>query len=214
MSVRQVASEILDHLPADDPEAVRSRRDLRLINFLMGNDRWLCRTARRFPKVAARGVVELGAGTGVLSAKLAAAFPHASITACDLAPRPDGLPEKVVWKCGDLLSGQCGLSGGVLVANLFLHHFEGPALRQLGRLCENFDLVVLNEPDRARLPHILGCAFWPLVNRVTWHDMHVSIRAGFARGELQAMMGLDPARWVIAETSTWRGARRVLCWCR
>ena len=205
-----VAPEILDHLPADDPEAARARRDLRLINFLMGNDRWVCRTIRRFPEIAARGVVEWGAGAGVLSAKLASAFPHASITACDLAPRPAGLPEKVLWKCGDLLSSDSGLSGGVLVANLFLHHFEGPALRQLGRLCENFDLVVLNEPARARLPHVLGCALWPLINRVTWHDMHVSIRSGFAEGELEAMMGLDPANWAITGTSTWRGARRVL----
>jgi hypothetical protein len=39
--LRQVLPEILDHLPADDPEAIGSRRDLRRINFLMGNKRWI-----------------------------------------------------------------------------------------------------------------------------------------------------------------------------
>jgi hypothetical protein len=212
MGMRKVVPEILDHLPADDPEALRSRRDLQRINFLMGNERWLCRMVKNFPEVASRGVVELGAGDGRLSAKLATAFPHAPITACDLAPRPDELPPHVVWKRGDLLSESCELGGGVLVANLFLHHFEGSALRRLGRLCENFEVLVFNEPDRAWFPHLLGFTMWPMVNRVTRHDMHVSIRSGFARGEMQAMMGLDAAAWAIAETSTWRGARRVLAY--
>ena len=39
--LRQVLPELLDHLQADDPEAIRSRRDLRVINFLMGNERWI-----------------------------------------------------------------------------------------------------------------------------------------------------------------------------
>jgi hypothetical protein len=210
MSGRQVFPEILDHLAADDPAALRSRRDLERINFLMGNERWICRMVRKFPDLAARGVVELGAGDGRLSAKLASAFPHVSITACDLAPRPDGLPHHVTWKQRDLLAGECELNGGILVANLFLHHFEGAALRKLGRMCENFEVLVFNEPDRASFPHLLGFAMWPMVNHVTRHDMHVSIRGGFAQGELQAMMGLDPVGWSIAETSTWRGARRVL----
>jgi hypothetical protein len=213
VSVRIVVSEILDHLPADHVEAVRSRRDLQLINFLMGNDRWLCQQLRRFPEVAARGIVEWGAGEGRLSAKLAGLFPHSSITACDLAPHPDSLPQQVIWKSGDLLSVAGDLRGGVLVANLFLHHFEGPALRQLGRLCENFDLLLFNEPDRALLPQLLGFAMWPVINRVTRHDIHVSIRAGFAKGELPAVMGIDSAAWTITETSTRRGARRLLA-CR
>lgn len=102
------------------------------------------------------------------------------------------------------------MTGGVLVANLFLHHFEGESLRMLGKLCGGFEVVVFSEPDRAILPHMLGVLLWPAINRVTRHDMHVSIRAGFAAGELPELMGLEPEKWTFRETSTWRGARRVI----
>jgi hypothetical protein len=38
---RVVKPEILDDLPMDDPSARASRADLRRINFLMGNERWI-----------------------------------------------------------------------------------------------------------------------------------------------------------------------------
>ena len=208
--MRLVKPEILDHLPPEDPEARRSRADLRRINFLMGNERWVCKTARRFPEAASRGIVELGAGDGKLAGKLAGIFPHASVTACDLAPRPGSLDARVHWKQGDLLSGDTEFRGGILIANLFLHHFEGEALSQIARLCEGFEVLLFNEPDRAMLPHVLGATMWPAINRVTRHDMHVSINAGFAVGEMTDMLGLTKEAWRIEETSTWRGARRVL----
>lgn len=210
MGTRVVKPEILEHLAADDPEALRSRLDLRRINFLMGNERWICRTIRKFPEAAARGIVELGAGDGALAGMLARIFPSTRITACDLAARPAGLDARVHWRRGDLLSDGSPLSGGVLVANLFLHHFEGDSLRCLGRICGEFEVVIFNEPDRAMLPHMLGASMWPMINRVTRHDMHVSIRAGFAAGELPGLLGLDRKTWRFHETSTWRGARRVL----
>ncbi len=210
MKPRIVRPEILDHLPPDDPEAQRSRRDLRLINFLMGNERWICRTIRRFPEAAARGIVELGSGDGGLLAKLATMFPGVGLTGCDLAPRPAMLDERVDWKQGDVLAGRETPGGGVLVANLFLHHFQGEALLNIGKLSDGFELLVFSEPDRGALPHVLGSLMWPFINRVTRHDMHVSIDAGFTRGELPALLGLDPREWRFSETSTWRGARRVI----
>lgn len=212
MKARSVLPEILDHLPADDPKAVRSRRDLRRINFLMGNERWVLRTIQNFPDAAARGIVEIGAGDGALISKLAALFPTVELTACDLAPRPAALNPRVQWQQGDLLSDRHDLSGGVLIANLFLHHFEGDSLRTLGTLYQEFEVVIFCEPDRAMIPHLLGASIWPWVNRVTRHDMHVSINAGFTKGELPALLGLKPERWEFSETSTWRGGRRVLGW--
>lgn len=212
MIPRTVKPEILDHLPADDPESRRSRRDLRLINFLMGNERRVCRAIRKHPQAAAKGIVEFGAGDGVLAGKIARIFPSSQVIACDLAPRPEGLDERVVWVQGDILAAGSPPSGGVLVANLFLHHFGGQALHALGKLCGNFEVLVFNEPDRAAMPHLLGATLWPLINRVTRHDMHVSIRAGFAAGEIRDFMGLDRQTWHLRETFTWRGARCVLGW--
>lgn len=209
---RSVIPEILDHLPADDPEAMRSRRDLRRINFLMGNERWVCRTVEKFHTVARRGIVEIGAGDGHLCGKLARLFPQAAVSAYDLAPRPEGLPERVLWQRGDLFTMPPPADGGVLVANLFLHHFERGPLESLGRWADGFDAMVFSEPDRARLPHVLGGLMHPWINRVTKHDMHVSITAGFTGGEIASFLGLDPVRWQVRESSTWKGARRVVCW--
>ncbi len=213
MPDRVVIPELLDHLPADDPEALRSRRDLRRINFLMGNERWVCRTLRRFPAEAGRGVVEIGAGDGVLCNQLARLFPTAPVTAHDLAPRPADLDARVRWQRGDVFATTAPEQGGVLVANLFLHHFEKDALADLGRWMANFEVLVFNEPDRSRTPHLLGWLMDPWINRVTRHDMHVSIDAGFTAGEIARWLGLDRTRWKISETSTWRGARRVIA-CR
>jgi trans-aconitate methyltransferase len=207
---RSVIPELLDHLPVDDPHAMRSRRDLRRINFLMGNERWVRRTLARFPAATRSGIVELGAGDGGLCTALATAFPETPVTAIDLAPAPGRLPPQVKWLRGDLFTQPPPAPGGVRIANLFLHHFEGDSLAALGRWMDNADLLVINEPDRAVLPHWLGRLMHPWINHVTRHDMHVSITAGFAAGEIQQLLGLDPTRWTFEETSTWRGSRRVV----
>ncbi len=212
MQERSVNPELLDHLPADDPHAMRSRRDLRGINFLMGNERWVCRTLKRFSEAAGKGVVEIGAGDGQLCGKLARLFPTSHLTAYDLAPAPTGLPPPVKWLCGDLFNQPPPAPGGVRIANLILHHFEADALKTLGRWVENADLLVFNEPDRSTLPHWLGRLMHPCINHVTRHDMHVSITAGFRAGEIQSYLGLDPGCWKIEESCTWRGARRLICW--
>ncbi len=212
MPSRVVIPEILDHLPATDPEAQRSRRDLRRINFLMGNERWVCRALQRCPEIVGRGIVEIGAGDGQLCGKMNHLFPQATVTAYDLAPRPVDLDSRVSWQQGDLFATSPPDAGGVRVANLFLHHFEGEALRDLGRWCENGELLVFCEPDRARLPHLLGGLMHPFINRVTRHDMHVSITAGFAAREIPRLLRLDSNCWKFEETWTWRGARRMIGW--
>ena len=67
---RRVVAEILDHLPPDDPRAVRSRRDLRLVNRIMGHAALLAR-ALDPAMTAPRRLVELGAGDGTLLLRLA-----------------------------------------------------------------------------------------------------------------------------------------------
>jgi hypothetical protein len=211
MKNRIVEPEILDHLPHDDPAARRSRLDLRRINFLMGNECRILRALKLFPDAAASMICEIGAGDGDLAAKIRRRFPNIRITACDLAPRPAGLDPAIDWRSGDVFQ-HAPPTGGVLVANLFLHHFEGEDLRLLGKICEGFDVLIFNEPDRSRIAAFLGTLLHPFVNHVTRHDMQVSIRAGFRSGEMAALLGLDASHWKIRETSTWRGARRVIAW--
>ncbi|NJM37251.1 MAG: class I SAM-dependent methyltransferase [Akkermansiaceae bacterium] len=134
---RIVVPELLDSLPADDAEAQRSRRDLRRINFLMGNDRWVLGAIRKFSEAAGRGIIEIGTGDGFLCGKMAGLFPGVTVLAYDLAPRPGNLSECVVWQQGDLFEMPPPRSGGVLIANLFLHHFEGAALTALGKWMES-----------------------------------------------------------------------------
>ncbi len=211
MKTRIVEPEILDNLPHDDPAARRSRSDLRRINCLMGNDRWVLATLANISIKSASMICEIGAGDGVLVEKIQRRFPNSRVTACDLVPRPTGIQSSIDWRSGDLFH-QAPPSGGTLVANLFLHHFEGEQLHRLGNLCDGFDVLIFNEPDRSAIAALLGTLLHPFVNHVTRHDMQTSIRAGFRTGEIADLLGLDPSLWRIRETSTWRGARRVLAW--
>lgn len=211
MIPRVVVPELLDGLPPEDAAARRSRRDLRWINFLMGNERWVLRCLRG-EKALAAGCIEWGAGTGELTAKIARAHPEAAVMACDLVPRPPNWDDRVAWFQGDLLSAPLPMRMGVVVMNLFLHHFEGEALATLARRCAQAEALVINEPLRARWPHALGWLLWPLINELTRHDLHASLRAGFAPGELPALLRLRENGWHWRERVSWRGAVRLQAW--
>lgn len=206
---RRVEPEILDGLDPDDPEALRSRRDLALINGLMGNHAWILRVLAGRPELAA-GVVEWGAGDGGLLMRLARAFPGVPLAGVDLAPRPAGLAGAIGWRTGDVFDHAVDARGGVLVANLFLHHFEADQLGRLGGNLAGFRALCLVEPYRWEGALVAGAMMSPFVNRVTRHDMRVSIEAGFQPGELPTWLGLDPGCWEISERSSWRGGLRVL----
>jgi hypothetical protein len=112
--MRKLTPELLDHLPHDDPGALRSRADLRRINFFMGNERWI---TSMIPENT-RHITEIGAGEGHLLTRLAGKFPQAEITAYDLAPRPNHLSHAVKWIQGDLFTQAPPAHGGTLIANL------------------------------------------------------------------------------------------------
>src|SRR5687767_13895916 len=67
---RHIEPELLDDLPADDPRAIRSRRDLRRVNTFMGHPGLVTRALRR-PPAPLRFLVELGAGDGTLLLRVA-----------------------------------------------------------------------------------------------------------------------------------------------
>ncbi|WP_035613850.1 hypothetical protein [Haloferula sp. BvORR071] len=208
---RLVEPEIIDQLPPDHPDVVRSRRDLKMINFLMGNERWIARKIRAFPAALGRGVIEIGAGEGTLLASLARKHPGISLRGCDLAPRPAGLPAAIAWDQRDVFEVLSEVSGGgVLAGNLFLHHFEDHELPRFTPLLQKFEVLAFNEPFRTQQTIRDATMMLPLVGRATKHDMLVSIRAGFTHGELPRLLGLDPAQWRISEETTWRGGIRML----
>ena len=205
--MRKLTPELLDHLPHDDPGAMRSRADLRRINFFMGNERWI---ASAIPENT-HHITEVGAGDGHLLARLAGKFPQAEITAYDLAPRPAHLPLSVKWIQGDLFAQAPPAHGGTLIANLFLHHFTVPKLCELGAWMRDFDTLLINEPLRALLPLMLGKLAAPFIHPITRHDMRVSIEAGFQPGELAETLALPQHGFVYREITDWRGAIRLVC---
>lgn len=210
---RIVEPEIIDQLPADHPDVLRSRTDLRVINFLMGNERWIARKIDESPGARVNGVLEIGAGEGTLLERIARKHPGIPLTACDLAPRPARLADAIRWDQRDVFECLAEASGGILAANLFLHHFEDPDLERFRGLLGKFEVVCINEPYRTAQTIMDARFLLPFVGRATKHDMMVSIRAGFLPGELPERLGLDSGDWRITEETSWRGGLRVLA-CR
>ena len=216
---RVICGEILDHLPSDDPSALRSRLDLLAINALMGNVRWGRRALRRAIKHSVKpdasgghGIrfIEIGAGDGRLCRKISRWFPEAMVTGLDFAPRPRGLPKAISWRQGDVFDELPSCAGEALVGFLILHHFPDESLIRIGRMLRDYRVVCFCEPRRARFPHFLGALMRPFCGKVTRHDLHVSIDAGFVCGELPRLLGLES--WHVEESVDWRGSLRLLAW--
>ncbi|MGJ8634888.1 MAG: class I SAM-dependent methyltransferase [Luteolibacter sp.] len=204
--MRKLTPEILDSLPHDDPRARSSRRDLRRINFVMGNDSWVL---GKIPPETSR-ITELGAGDGHLLSRIAKKFPQTPVTAFDLAPRSKKLPQRVQWMRGDILTIPPKNRTGTLIANLFLHHFTQPELNTMSKWIIDFDTLIFSEPLRSRFPLMATKIVSPIIHPVTRHDMRVSIEAGFTAGELCTALHLRENGFTVTETESWLGAIRVV----
>ncbi|MBB5040230.1 methyltransferase domain-containing protein [Prosthecobacter dejongeii] len=212
MRIRSVQPEILETLASDDPAARRGRQDLLLVNGIMGNHRWISRMMRRYCQPGWQ-MTELGAGDGALSLKLAqqGLCQTHDLHAFDLAPRPASWPADAAWTQGDLFAQNLPPSQ-VLIANLFLHHFEAAPLHLLGsRIAPETQLILAAEPARYRIHTFMGRLFCSLaqLNWVTRYDMQVSIRAGFRGQELPDFLGLDSS-WEISVRETVFGGYRMM----
>lgn len=205
---RILQEELLDHLDPGDPGAVRSRRDLRLIDLFLGNSRWVLSSLRQLKGVS-EGVIELGAGEGFLCRRISRMLPGITITGLDRVVPPSALPGGLRWVQGDFTETLPTLKGSVCCGALILHHFDTESLRKLGMELQRFQHLLFTEPHRARLPLGMAGLISPLAGEITRHDMPASIRAGFRKGELPLLLGLDPAEWVIRESVTFRGSLRL-----
>ncbi len=223
---RIVTAETLDGLAENDPAAMRSRRDLQRIHWLMGTRGIMARALQRLlasrPAAAPLRLLELGAGDGSLMLGVARAlgtqWPAVEITLLDrqdLVTRATldsyarlgwtASPQVVDvfdWASTPLPAVQApGAHFDVIVANLFLHHFEGPELATLLAAIESRTPRFLAcEPRRAGLAlagsHLVGAIG---ANAVTREDAVLSVHAGFRGKELSALWPGDPSFWTLEE---------------
>ncbi|MEN3943601.1 hypothetical protein WJU23_20045 [Prosthecobacter sp. SYSU 5D2] len=212
MQQRSVQPELLETLPHDHPDALRSREDLLTVNAVMGNHRWIARMLRRHARPGWR-ITEIGAGDGALSLQLVrqGLCQQADLHAFDLAPRPATWPSAAAWTQGDLFAQPLPPSQ-VLIANLFLHHFQPPQLLLLGsRIPAETKVILAAEPARYRIHTLLGRLLCSLAqfHYITRYDMQVSIRAGFRRQELPNLLGIETG-WEITVQETVFGGYRMM----
>jgi hypothetical protein len=202
---RRLEPELLDQLPADDPRAIRSRRDLKRVNAWMFNAN---RMAGALIKHAApekpRTMVDLGSGDGQfmlqVARRLAPHWPDMTVTLLDRQSIVSSATREAFAKLGwrlntasgdvfDFLAQARSSPVDVVTANLFLHHFENePLARLLGQIAELAHLVVACEPRRAKFVVRASRLLWAIgCNDVSVHDAVVSARAGFNGKELSAL---------------------------
>jgi 2-polyprenyl-3-methyl-5-hydroxy-6-metoxy-1,4-benzoquinol methylase len=209
---RRVEPEWLDELPAEDPRAVRSRRDLRLMNRIMGHGAIIGRVLRERLIAPAPRIAELGAGDGTLLARIAAAerwTGGATVVLVDRQPvvstetraRYDDAGCRLGVDTADVFDwlARSAEPFDAIVANLFLHHFQAPQLETLFQLASaRTGLFVACEPRRARLP-LVGSHMLGLIGccDVTRHDAVLSVRAGFGDRELSALWAASG--WAVEE---------------
>jgi hypothetical protein len=213
---RDVQPELLDQLPADDRDAVHSRRDLQRINAWMGHARIMGRVlAAALPSRPPQSIVELGSGDGTLLLKLAKRlapqWKPSRVVLVDRQPVvspattaafasqswPVELAQMDVF---EWLERSRAASTDVTLTTLFLHHFAEHDLRRLlQRVAAQTRLFIACEPRRSkvalggtRLLRLIGC------NQVTRHDARISVRAGFTDRELSALWPVD-GRWRLVE---------------
>jgi hypothetical protein len=210
---RQLQPELLDELPPADPRAIHSRRDLRRINAIMGNARYLEKflvgiDGRRFisKKIT---LLEIGAGDGNISLHLARALACQGISGalllldrqrvCDPSIQIPGWSSEVIE--ADIFDWiKTAPQIDITIANLFLHHFTDGQLRSLfSSLSQITNVFAACEPRRNKLASFVARNVWMIgCNPVTCHDAEISVRAGFREKELSALWPSDD-RWNLTE---------------
>jgi hypothetical protein len=202
IAIRSLEPELLDVLPAGDPQAIESRRDLVWINALMRQAPIMRRLLLRHAAEAPRRILEIGAGDGrfmlTMARRLAKRWPGVELVLLDrttgvFAQTTRAEFGRLGWRAEALTADifDWAADAGkerfdVICANLFLHHFDDAQLTRLfGPLARLAPLFVATEPLRARLP-LWATRLLPAIgaNPVTLHDAAASVRAGFAGGEL------------------------------
>jgi SAM-dependent methyltransferase len=215
---REIRSELLDELPAEDPRAERSRRDLRRVNRWMGNSRIMGRALGAiYPAGPPGTILEIGAGDGTFLLDLARRLPaggapvRARLLDRQALVDPATLRDfsRFGWSIQPVQSDVFEYfnaepeSADLILVNLFLHHFHREPLAVLLRsLGAAGRVIVAVEPRRSRVALWCSRLLWGIgCNAVTRHDAVVSVRAGFAGDELSQLWPERPG-WRLVERPT------------
>jgi hypothetical protein len=182
---RRVQPELLDQLPVTDTRAVRARRELRRVNAWMGNAGIVAAALRRHWRgIPPRRIADLGAGDGTFLPRVLSrlGWNECETVLVDRQAVQAGITQADVF---DWLEAH---DSDILIANLFLHHFDSDLPRLLRLVARRCRLFVACEPERsaaalaaARLLPLIGCG------RVVNQDAVISVRAGFANRDLSAL---------------------------
>ena len=196
---RTLEPEILDLLAADDPRARASRRDLARINFVMRQQSIMAQRLRHL--APPQRLADLGSGDGRfllgVARRMAPHWPGVTALIVDrqdiVSPQTRAGFAAFGWRCesitGDIFEVLPHLDAEIITANLFLHHLDEAALRQLlGLAAQQVRGFVACEPRRSQAA-LLGSrmVFALACNDVTRHDAVASVRAGFAGRELSRL---------------------------
>src|SRR5580658_8568358 len=206
---RSLEPEILDLLAADDPRARASRGDLARINFVMRQQSIMANLLRSL--APPRRLADLGSGDGRFLLGVARRLaPHWPRVTALIVDRQDIVSAQtragfaaLGWTCksvtGDIFAALPRLDAEIITANLFLHHLEEAALRQLLSLtAQRARGFVACEPRRSRAALLASRMVFALAcNEVTRHDAVASVRAGFAGREVSALWQRDG--WQLRE---------------
>ena len=225
MLPRVLEPETLDHLAPDDPAAQRARRDLRRVNAFMGArgileralEKALAATDETVGGVGRRlRILEIGCGDGRLMLEVAKhrgdRWAGARLDLLDRQPIVDAATIAAYAAAGwqarplvadviDWAGAEAGERWDLIVANLFLHHFDGETLRRLLSACaDRADALAACEPRRSRFALAASHLILFLgANAVTRNDGVLSVRAGFVDHELGVAWPQGAATWRIEE---------------
>ncbi len=218
---RCVTPERLDNLPANDPLAARSRRDLQRVHRAMRSVSILKHAMSKLsPAVASRSILELGAGDGSLLLRVARALrPRWTGVHLTLLDRQDLITAKVReafrqldWRvtvmCMDALDwarSQPATHYDLCITTLFLHHFDTADLGiLLAAVAARSEAFIACEPRRDRIAQ-LGSRFIGLLgaNEVTREDGMKSVAAGFTGLELTQVWPQVQGPWRVDEYREW-----------
>jgi SAM-dependent methyltransferase len=213
---RRVEPEFLDQLPADDPRALRARRDVKRANTLMMNASIVASALMEHSAgLKPRKIVDLGSGDGQfmlrLARRLASHWPRVTIVLQDkqdiVSRATRDAFAALQWRVEtsatdvfDFLASAPPASADVVTANLFLHHFVDEQLvRLLASAAQLARLVVACEPRRARFVVRASRLLWAVgFSDVGVHEAVVSARAGFRGKELSALWPAQ-GQWELHE---------------